>query len=83
MVAAATRGTVARRRRAEPGLSTAAARLQLKRHGPNEFCDRRERSLPIQFLARFRNPLVLILIVASIVTALTGGRASSSSSSWC
>lgn len=59
-----------------PGLSTAAARAQLKRHGPNEFRDRPERPLPVQFLMRFRNPLVLILCVASVVAALTGETAS-------
>ena len=59
-----------------PGLSSAKARAQLKRHGPNQFRDRPERSILVQFLGRFRNPLVLILIAASIVSALTGEAAS-------
>lgn len=40
-----------------------------------------ERSLLSQFLRRFRNPLVLILIAASVVSAFTGEVASSPSSS--
>ena len=59
-----------------PGLSTAEARGQRKRYGPNQFRDRPERPVLIQFLRRFRNPLVLILIAASIVAALTGEGAS-------
>jgi P-type Mg2+ transporter len=58
------------------GLTSAEARARLKRYGPNEFRDRPERPLLIQFLRRFRNPLVLILIAASIVSALTGEMAS-------
>jgi len=58
------------------GLSSGEARARLKRYGRNELRDRPERSLLFQFLRRFRNPLVLILIVASIVSALTGEVAS-------
>jgi Mg2+-importing ATPase len=58
------------------GLSSAEARARLKRYGRNELGDRPERSLLFQFLRRFRNPLVLILIVASVVSALTGEVAS-------
>ena len=35
-----------------------------------------ERSLLVEFLRRFRNPLVLILIAASVISALTGEMAS-------
>jgi Mg2+-importing ATPase len=58
------------------GLSSAEARARLARHGRNDFRDQPERPLLIQFLRRFRNPLVLILIVASVVAALTGEVAS-------
>jgi Mg2+-importing ATPase len=58
------------------GLTSADARARLKRFGPNALRDRPERSLLVQFLRRFRNPLVLILIAASIVSALTGEIAS-------
>ncbi|HEX6137311.1 MAG TPA: magnesium-translocating P-type ATPase [Casimicrobiaceae bacterium] len=58
------------------GLSTTAARERLKRHGANAFRDRPERPVLVQFLARFRNPLVMILVAASLVSALTGETAS-------
>ena len=61
---------------AAPGLSAAEARRQLKRYGSNRFRDRPERSIVAQFLRRFGNPLVLILIAASAISALTGELAS-------
>jgi Mg2+-importing ATPase len=54
------------------GLSTPEADSRLARFGPNRFRDRREQALPVQFLMRFKNPLVIILLVASAVSALTG-----------
>ena len=58
------------------GLTRNQARTGLKRHGANVLQDRRERALWVEFLRRFRNPLVLILIAASIVSAVTGEVAS-------
>ena len=58
------------------GLTHGEARTRLKRYGDNVFRERRERALWLQFLRRFRNPLVLILVAASIVSALTGEVAS-------
>ena len=58
------------------GLTSAEARRNLKRHGRNELREATERPLLIQFLRRFRNPLVLILVAASGVSALTGDVAS-------
>jgi Mg2+-importing ATPase len=55
-----------------PGLSQAEAARRLVRYGPNRLRPHRERALLIQFLLRLRNPLVLILLIASIITALTG-----------
>ena len=54
------------------GLASSEARERLARYGPNQIRPRRERALLVQFLLRFRNPLVLILLAASLVTALTG-----------
>jgi len=54
------------------GLSQAEAEARLCRYGPNVFRERRERSLLVQYLSRFRNPLVLILLAASAVSAFTG-----------
>jgi Mg2+-importing ATPase len=54
------------------GLSSSEARSRLKRYGPNQVRNQHHRPLVWQFLRRFRNPLVLILVAASIVSALTG-----------
>lgn len=57
---------------AKTGLSGAQAKARLARFGPNLFRARSEKSLLLQFLTRFKNPLVVILLVASAVSAFTG-----------
>ena len=54
------------------GLTGAAAAARLARFGPNLFRGKQDKSLLRQFLSRFKNPLVLILLVASAVSASTG-----------
>jgi Mg2+-importing ATPase len=54
------------------GLSTAEATARLAKYGLNLFRERRDKSLLLQYLTRFRNPLVLILLVASTLSAFTG-----------
>ncbi len=54
------------------GLSGAEAVARLARCGPNLFRERQKKSLLRQYLARFKNPLVLILLAASAVSAFTG-----------
>ncbi|MEQ1638697.1 MAG: cation-transporting P-type ATPase [Methylococcales bacterium] len=56
----------------EAGLSSTEARLRLIKFGPNLFRDHQQRSLILQFLARFKNPLVILLLVASAIFAFTG-----------
>ena len=56
---------------AAQGLSSAEAAARLVQYGPNQLKPRRQAVL-WQFLARFRNPLVLILLMASILSAATG-----------
>ncbi len=56
----------------EAGLSSAEAKVRLARFGPNLFRGRQDKSLLVQYLTRFKNPLVLILLVASAVSAFTG-----------
>jgi Mg2+-importing ATPase len=56
----------------DASLTTAEARQRLKRFGPNRFRERAERPLVLQFLSRFRNPLVIVLLAASGASALTG-----------
>ena len=54
------------------GLSGAEAGSRLKQYGPNLFRDRQERSALAQFFTRFKNPLVIVLLVASAISAFTG-----------
>ena len=54
------------------GLSTAEAKVRLSSFGPNLFRETEEKPLPLQFIARFKNPLVIILLIASVISALSG-----------
>jgi Mg2+-importing ATPase len=54
------------------GLSSAQAAQRLRRIGPNLIHPPQARSLLRQYLGRFKNPLVIILIAASAASALTG-----------
>ena len=58
------------------GLDTAQVRLRLATYGPNDAATVKRSPLWLQFLARFRNPLVIILLVASGLSAATGEVAS-------
>ena len=51
------------------GLSSAEAAARRLRYGPNTLEARRRLSLPLKFLSRFRNPLVIILLVAAAISA--------------
>ncbi|HVM97794.1 MAG TPA: HAD-IC family P-type ATPase [Candidatus Acidoferrales bacterium] len=57
---------------AKQGLSSEEAAERLQRYGANVLASRRQRQLALEFLARFRNPLVLLLLAASAISALTG-----------
>ena len=54
------------------GLSSAEAKARLAKFGPNLFHDHQEQPLWRQFLSRFKNPLILLLLVASAVSAMSG-----------
>jgi Mg2+-importing ATPase len=54
------------------GLSSAEARRRLAVCGPNVVADGRHRPVIVQLLIRFRNPLVLLLLGAAVVSGLTG-----------
>jgi len=58
------------------GLSGAEANARLAIYGPNDAATVKRSPLWLQFLARFRNPLVIILLVASGLSAATGDVAS-------
>ncbi len=54
------------------GLTTAEAELRRTQYGPNDPAATKRIPAWLQFLARFRNPLVIILLVASGLSAATG-----------
>ncbi|MDB2414158.1 magnesium-translocating P-type ATPase [Rickettsiales bacterium] len=60
----------------ESGLSVEDATKRLKKYGRNITNDISRKSLALQFLLRFRNPLIILLLVASALSALTGDVAS-------
>lgn len=54
------------------GLSSQQAQAQLQAFGPNLLQQAPPRAVLWQFLAHFRNPLVVVLLVASALSAATG-----------
>lgn len=54
------------------GLSTKQAHAQKKRHGPNQIHKPYQLPWVLQYLWHFKNPLVLILLIASFASAATG-----------
>jgi P-type Mg2+ transporter len=54
------------------GLTAAEVAARLARYGPNRIERKGGRPLIVQFLARFKSPLVLLLLGASIVMGATG-----------
>jgi len=58
------------------GLTSSEAAVRVTRYGPNILHAQRRNKLLLQFLAKFRNPLVIILLAASAISALTGDVAS-------
>lgn len=58
------------------GLDVTEVQSRLKTFGPNDVGVVRPSPLWLQFISRFRNPLVIILLVASGLSAATGDIAS-------
>ena len=56
----------------DTGLSATDAAALLKSIGPNRIDSAKRKSLLADFLGRFRNPLVLILLFAAAISAFTG-----------
>lgn len=55
-----------------PGLSSQAARAKLSEVGPNEIQTSRPRPLILQLLAYFAQPLVAILLIAALISGVSG-----------
>src|SRR4051812_6592014 len=54
------------------GLSSTEAAARLARYGPNVLRAARRQTFLLLALSRFRNPLVVLLVVAGVISALTG-----------
>src|SRR5512138_1772697 len=54
------------------GLSSAEAQARLSRFGRNELVSREKVTPILLFLNQFKNPLVLILVIAAIISIVTG-----------
>ena len=54
------------------GLSPEEASERLSIYGPNVTQGARKHGLILQFLSKFKNPLVIVLLVSSVVLAITG-----------
>ena len=59
----------------DPGLTEAAAAAALALHGPNRLEAERRSPAVVELLRRFRNPLVMLLVAAAAVSAVTGDAA--------
>jgi len=56
----------------QAGLSGQEAQARTVRFGANTLRDHGERPLLVQYLVHFKNPLIMVLLAASAVSALTG-----------
>ena len=54
------------------GLSAQVAQERLQEYGPNRLLKPTQQALALQFFGHFRNPLVLVLLAASLLSAATG-----------
>jgi Mg2+-importing ATPase len=56
----------------QSGLTSQEAENRLKIYGHNELAKRKERTALVEFLLRFKSPLVIILLLAGLISGLTG-----------
>ena len=73
---AATSQLLLRLQTSAAGLTAAQAGSRIRRYGPNDAATVKKLPLWLQFLGRFRNPLIIILLIASALSAATGDVAS-------
>lgn len=56
----------------QEGLTTQEAATRLEKYGPNDPAPQKENAQLLQLLRLFRNPLVIILLIASLVSVVVG-----------
>ena len=69
---------IERSKAAPRGLSTKEATRLLSEHGPNELTPARRAANAIQILRLFANPLIIILLIASLVSGILGEKVNAS-----
>src|SRR5690349_17624836 len=62
----------------ERGLTSEDARKRLDKYGPNDTTGAKRSSVAVQFLRLFLNPLVAILLLAALISAILGDRINAS-----
>lgn len=62
---------LARLESSQSGLTSQEAENRLKIYGHNELAKRKERTVIVEFLLRFKSPLVIILLLAGLISGLT------------
>ena len=55
------------------GLTTEEAELRQSRYGPNELLTSPGRGLLLRFLDQLRDPMILVLLAAAVLSVLAGG----------
>jgi Mg2+-importing ATPase len=63
---------LARLESSQSGLTSQEAENRLKIYGRNELAKRKERTALVELLLRFKSPLVIILLLAGLISGLTG-----------
>ena len=56
------------------GLSPQEASKRLKQYGPNEFAGKKKLQPALIFLSKFKNPLLLLLIAAALISFFLGSQ---------
>ena len=54
----------------DSGLSAAEAQTRLAKHGPNKLEEGKKKSLLMRFLSELADPMIIILIVAAVISAV-------------
>lgn len=58
----------------QKGLSHAEAFARLKKYGPNEFAGKKKLRPLFIFFSKFKNPLLILLIIAAVISGALGSR---------
>ena len=63
---------LARLQTSQSGLSSQEVQSRLAKYGPNELAEKQKRTGFVEILYHLRNPLVLILLIAALISGFVG-----------